>query len=145
MSPLPDDLESPLSWGQAVAGVYPYRERTTWILKGRYAHLVKALDNRRRPVQDSVLEARVEAMRFWNRLRAGVIVLLSIGIAAAVAAWVASYMPTFDTALDAINRVTAAASAASGLLTLAYLFLTRLLGQIEADILAILTIDHAQK
>ena len=121
--------------------VYPYRDRTNWLLHGRYAHLVRALDDRRR-VQDSILEGRVEALRFWGAVRATVIVLLSIGVAAAAAAWTARYLPSFDPAIDVVNRVSALASAASGVLTVVYLLLTRLLNQLEIDILCILTLDH---
>lgn len=125
--------------------MYPYRNRSRWFIASRYAHLVHALDKRRRPIQDSTLESRVESIRFWNRAHSVVLVLLSIGLAATIAAWVAGLMPAFDTAADAIDRMTTRAGAASGFLTIVYLFVTRLLGQLEADILCILTIDHAEK
>jgi hypothetical protein len=122
--------------------VYPYRNRVRWFFASRYAHLVHALDKRRRPLQDTTLEARTEAMRFWNRIHWMVLLLLSVGVAAVIASWVTRFIPAFDAAAEAIDRGTTAASALSGALTLVYLFVTRLLGQIEADILAILTIDH---
>lgn len=124
--------------------MYPFRTRTRWFLASRYGHLVQALDHRRRQLQDSTLESRVEAMRFWNRIHGVVLILLSIGLAGAIAAWLARVLPAFDAAVEAVDRLTVVTSAASGLLTLAYLFVTRLLGQIEADILTILTIDHAE-
>ena len=45
--------------------MYPYRNRSRWFIGSRYAHLVHALDKRRRPIQDSTLESRVESIRFW--------------------------------------------------------------------------------
>lgn len=104
----------------------------------RFAHLVKALDQRNGGPQDSILERRTEAMRIWNRARFLVLTFLSIGIAATVAGWIAQFLPVFDTAADAVSRLTATASAFSGVLTLAYIFLTRYLGQLEVDILTIL-------
>lgn len=122
--------------------MYPYRTRSRWLLSSRYGHLVRALDKRPRSLQDTTLEARVAAMRFWNRIHAVVIVLLSIGLAGALAAWVARVLPAFDPAAEAVDQLTVITGTASGVLTLAYLFVTRLLGQLEADILAILTVDH---
>lgn len=119
--------------------MYPYRSRPAWFLGNRYAHLIKALDQRR-GLQDSVLESRVEAMRLWNRVRFFVLVLLSLGLAATVAARVARLMPAFETAVEALNSVATTGSALSGILTVAYLFVLRLLGQLEADILTILTL-----
>lgn len=125
--------------------MYPYRNRSRWFIGSRYAHLVRALERRRRPIQDPTLESRVESIRWWNRVHSVVLVLLSIGVAATIAAWIARFMPAFDTAADAIDRLTAGAGAASGFLTIVYLFVTRLLGQLEADILCILTVEHAEK
>lgn len=125
--------------------MYPYRTRTRWFLGSRYAHLVHALDKRARPIQDSTLESRVKSIRWWNRLHSVVLVLLSIGLAATIAAWIARFIPAFDPAADAIDAMTTAAGTISGVLTIAYLFVTRLLGQLEADVLCILTIDHAEK
>ncbi|MEK6976369.1 MAG: hypothetical protein AABY18_08515 [Candidatus Thermoplasmatota archaeon] len=124
--------------------VYPYRNRIRWLFASRYAHLVHALDKRRRSLQDTTLESRVESIRFWNKLHSIVLVLLSIGVAATLAGWIARFVPTFDSAADAISQATTSAGAASGFLTILYLFVTRLLGQLEADVLTILTIDHAE-
>ena len=124
--------------------MYPYRNRMRWIVAGRYAHLLKALD-RRRNLQDSVLEARLEAMRVWGRVRMVVIILLSIGLLATTVAWIARFMPAFEAAVEAIVRIATTASYLSGALTLTYLFLTRLLGQLEADILALLALDLSER
>ena len=124
--------------------MYPYRDRTRWLLANRYGHLVQALDHRRRPVQDTTLEARVEAMRFWNRVRALFVLLISLGLLTAASAFLAQSLPAFDKAFVAIGRVAAAASTLSGVFTLVYLFVVRLLGQLEVDILTILTLDHSE-
>lgn len=117
--------------------MYPYPDRYRWLAAGRYAHLVEALKGhglRGKPV----LAARLKALRAWNRVRFVVLLLLSIGLIATTGAWIARYLPDSQHTLDAINSFTAASGAASGLLTLAFLFLTRLLDQIEMDILMIL-------
>ncbi len=124
--------------------MYPYRTRMAWLLGNRYAHLIRAL-NQRRGLQDTVLEARVEAMRFWNQVRFMVLLLLSIGIAAAAATWLAQYVPAFERAVETLSSIAKTISLISGVVTLAYLFVLRLLGQLEADILAILTLDRPSK
>lgn len=111
-------------------------------MAGRHAHLVQAIARDRNGLQDTVLEARLTAMRLWNKVRFVVLVLLSIGLSATVGGWLARYLPEIEPALDAINRFTALVGALSGLLTLVYLFLNRLLGQLEADILCILTLKN---
>lgn len=121
--------------------MYPYRSRLSWLMGSRYGHLVRALDHRRRQLQDSTLEVRVDAMRFWNRVHAAVLILLSLGLAASVVGWIARLLPSFDPAAEAAVALTRIAGLVSGALTLVYLFVNRLLGQLEADILAILTID----
>lgn len=119
--------------------VYPYRTRVAWLVGNRYAHFIRALDQRR-SIQDSVLEARVDAMRFWNQVRFFVLILLSLGLGAAGGAWIVRFMPAFEAAVEVVGTVAATASYISGALTLAYLFVLRLLGQLEADILTILTL-----
>lgn len=115
-------------------------------MANRYGHLVRAIEKAAPMKEDAVLAARVQSMRVWNRVRSTVIFVLSIGLAAAVAAWLARYLPQFDPAvdaLDALNDLAATASALSGILTIAYLLLTRLLGQLEADILTLIAFEHS--
>ena len=121
--------------------MYPYRNRFRWLLFGRYSHLVKAVNERRRVLQDSTLEHRVNSLQAWNTLRFGVSVLLSLGVAATVASAVANLFPD---AAGFVRPLVAISSTTTGALTVVYLFLTRLLGQLEIDILAILTLDHSK-
>lgn len=67
------------------------------------------------------------------------LILLSIGLSATVGGWLVRYIPSIAPALEALNKFTALVGALSGVLTLAYLFVNRLLGQLEADALCILT------
>ncbi len=130
-------LENPKSGSTVCQTVYPYPNRYRWLAAGRYAHLLQALKGRGvrgRPI----LAARLKALRLWTRVRFVVLLLLSISLAATAGAWIARYLPSVQDTLDAINSFTALVGAASGLLTLAFLFLTRLLDQIEIDILLIL-------
>lgn len=108
---------------------------------GRYAHLMRACRDRRRALQDSTLEARLNSMRTWNSVRFGVSVLLSIGVLATVLSTIAQFLQV-GADIGFVGKLVAISSALTGLLTVVYLFLTRLLGQLEIDILAILTLDH---
>src|SRR5688572_26181401 len=70
--------------GAAAPGMYPYRNRARWMLSGRYAHLVQAVNSRRPGLQDSILEHRVQALKSWNTVRVALLVMLSLGVAAAL-------------------------------------------------------------
>ena len=120
--------------------MYPYRTRMQWFLAGRYAHLVQAANRRSRIVQDSTLEVRVANLKFWNLVRFIVSIPLGLTLMATVASTIARIVPG-GLAEELVSRLLAYSSLFAGLFTLAYLFLTRLLSQIEIDILAILTLD----
>jgi hypothetical protein len=116
----------------------PYRNRYRWFLFGRYSHLVRAI--RDHPLDDLTLIRRVNSLRAWNSVRFVFSVLLSIGVVATIASAVASQLPGL--AESVLARIVAFSTAATGVLTLIYLFLTRLLGQLEIDILARLTLGE---
>ena len=118
--------------------VYPFRNRGRWLLFGRYSHLVRAI--RDHPSEDVVLRKRVNSLRAWNSVRFFFSVLLSAGVVATVASAVASQLP--GQAESLLSRIVATSTATTGALTLVYLFLTRLLGQLEIDILARLTLEN---
>lgn len=122
--------------------MYPYRNRTRWFLFGRYSHLMRACRDRRRVLQDTVLEARLTSMRTWNTIRFAVSLLLTGGLVATAISAYANLIPGAASAV--LVGFVALSTTLTGVLTLAYLFLTRLLGQLEIDILAILTLDHSK-
>jgi hypothetical protein len=123
--------------------MYPYRNRWRWFAFGRYSHLVRAVHDRRRVVQDTTLERRVSSLHAWNSVRFAVSVFLAAGVSAALLSAVAKAIPG---GLDdqVVGNITTFSTALSSILGLAYLFLTRLLGQLEIDILAILTLEHVE-
>lgn len=125
--------------------MYPYPDRLRWFVAGRYAHVVKAAEVRKGALRNPILRARVDSLRTWNQVRAGVIVLLSLGIGAAATAWTARQVGAFSTAADAVDQLAAAASASSGFLSIIYVLLTRLLGQLEVDIMALLAEQKSGK
>jgi hypothetical protein len=117
--------------------MYPYPDRVRWILFGRYSHLVKAIRNS--PNDDVDLLARAAGLARWNLIRFIVSIPLALGVLAAVLGALARFIPGgLDD--DVVTTLLGAATALTGVLTLAYLFLTRLLGQLEIDALALLTI-----
>jgi hypothetical protein len=122
--------------------MYPYRTRLQWFIFGRYAHLIEGISRRRGELQDSVLDARLVDLAWWNRVRFVTLILLSLGLIATMGAYIARAIPAWETAQSLIERIAALSGASAGFLTLAYLFLTRLLSQIEADILAILMLKQ---
>jgi hypothetical protein len=121
--------------------VYPYRDRLRWLIMGRYSHLARAVDRRRRVVQDTILERRVESLRAWNTVRFALGLLLAPSV---VAALTSAYVSSLPAAPDVINKLVGFSAAVAGFLSLGYLLVNRLLGQLEIDILALLTVEHRQ-
>jgi hypothetical protein len=103
---------------------------------------MRACRDRRRQLQDSTLDARLRSMRTWNTIRFGVGLLLAPSVAAAVlAAYIHTVPGGSNEVLGTIVKTSAALASA---LSVVYVVLTRLLGQIEIDILTILTLDHGK-
>jgi len=123
------------------AAVYPYRNRFRWFLFGRYSHLIRACRDNGRAAQDKVLRARLGSMRAWNSIRFGVSLLLATGIVATV---VSAYVNAIPGANAVVGSIVGASTAASAALSLIYFLLTRLLGQLEIDVLMILTLDQPE-
>ena len=83
----------------------------------------------------------MHTLRRWGRIRATVLLFLYFGILATVAAWIFSYLPRSEPVDEIVGKLTALSSALTGILTLAALYLTRLMGQIEMDILALIILE----
>jgi len=115
--------------------VYPFESRLAWVLSSRAGHLVKGFALR--PIPDSLVQERLDALRRWNRLYAGVTALLYLGAIAAGASLLARYLPALSDAAGALTSAATIAGAFAGVLTVLYILLGRLLGQIEADILTL--------
>ena len=107
---------------------------------GRYSHLLRAARDRRRGVQDTLLTQRLASLRSWNFARFVVSVPLTLGLLATVVSFVAAFLPG-GAAEDVVGRVLALTTALTGGLSIVYLFLLRICGQLEIDILALLTLD----
>jgi hypothetical protein len=101
---------------------------------------MRACRDRRRELQDSTLDARLASLRTWNTIRFGVGLLLAPSVAAAV---LGAYVHTFPGGgNEVLGTLVKTSTALAGALSVVYVILTRLLGQIEIDILSILTLDH---
>jgi hypothetical protein len=115
-----------------------------WFLFGRYSHLVRAVRDHRLELQDTILDHRITMLRAWIPVRLAVSVLLSLGAVATALSALAKAIPG-GLADHFIVASIAFSSALTLFLTVAYLFLTRLLGQLEIDVLAILALEHSKK
>ena len=121
--------------------MYPFDSRLRWLFSGQWGHILAALDRRPHWRDDEVLADRADALQFWNRVRSAIMVMLSLGLIATAIAWFARFLPGATEAEEATNVVAASLSSVTGFLTVLYLFLTRLLGQIETDIWARMVIE----
>lgn len=120
--------------------MYPYESRLKWILSSRYNHLLHALALNPHPGHDSLVAERAASLRRWDRTRTGVMVLLYLGFAGAAVAYAGNFVPVLTEATPLLRTIVGLVGALTGILTVAYLFLTRLLSQIEADLLMLLTL-----
>ena len=118
--------------------MYPYESRLKWLMSSRYNHILRALELAPRPARDSLLDERAHSLRRWDRVRAASLVLLYLGVVGAGIVYASNFIPGLGTATPALARILRYTGALTGVFTLAYLFLTRLLSQIEADILMLL-------
>jgi hypothetical protein len=118
--------------------MYPFSNRWRWYTSNRYAHLLAAYRHIR--IADSLVQERLAALARWSRVRTGVAVVLSFGAAAAGAGLLVRLLP--EIAVELVSTLTAITGALAGVLALAYLAITRLLGIIEADILALGILDR---
>jgi hypothetical protein len=117
--------------------MYPFESRLKWILSSRYGHILQALELHRHG-RDSLLHERAASLRRWDRVRTGVTVLLSLGFIGTGLAVAGNFVPGLADATPLLLAMIRVVGALTGLFTLAYLFLTRLLSQIEADLLMLL-------
>jgi hypothetical protein len=119
---------------------YPYRNRFRWFLFGRYSHLARAARDHPRFAKDGTLAHRIHSLRTWNSVRFFVSLPLTLGLMATVASAVAKYVPG-GAAENVVDDVLAYSTTLTGVFTLAFLLISRLLGQLEIDILALLTLE----
>ena len=120
--------------------MYPFRNRWRWILFGRYPHLVRAARDNPRARQDHILRQRLNSLARWNLVRFIVSIPLAFGVVAAASTAIVQLLPG-QAIEDALANLLALATAITGGLSLIYLALSRLLGQLEIDILARLVLD----
>ncbi|MCA1818965.1 MAG: hypothetical protein LC620_02750 [Halobacteriales archaeon] len=117
--------------------MYPFESRLQWLLHSSYGHLLHDLELNPHG-RDSLLQERAASLRRWDRARTGVMVLLYLGVLGAAVAYASDFVPGLGEATPLVSAFIRLVGALTGLLTLAYLFLTRLLDQLEADIYMIL-------
>lgn len=119
--------------------VYPFRSRIRWLMAGRYLHVAKALALN--PGSDTLVQEKVESLVRWGRVRTVVSFLLYLGIAGGLLTYFSSKVPGLAEVAYVLEDAAAVVGAFAGILTLAFLFLTRLLAQIEADLLMLLILN----
>lgn len=134
-------FRNPQAPSPALGGVYPYRSRLRWLAFGRYAHLVRSLRDRPLRMQDTILEQRVASLRGWNSVRFMLYLLLAPSFGTAVTS---AYLSRVPTAPAIVDGIVAFSTALATFLGLAIVLVSRLLGQLEIDILMLLVVEHGK-
>jgi hypothetical protein len=124
--------------------MYPFESgsRLRWFFVGQWGHLLEAIERAGVAGADPRLGRRTESLRFWNGVRSVFMVLLSLGVIGTAIAWFVELLPGAREAEEATNWVAASIRSITGVLTAIYFLLTRLLGQIETDIWALLVLER---
>jgi hypothetical protein len=121
--------------------VYPFDSRLRWHLSDRAGHLVAAF-RLHGGVNDSLVQERIRSLARASRARGIVLALLYLGLAGTAVAALARLFPAAATAEALLDRTLAITGSLAGLFTLLALVLTRLLGQLEADLLMLLLLPE---
>lgn len=116
--------------------MYPFDSRWRWLLAGRHSHLLAALAMS--PTGDSFVVERIAQLRKYNTAHLVVGGLLFFGLVGSGLTYVASLLPALGGIWAVARDAAALVGALTGVLTLAYLFIARLLSQVEADLLMLL-------
>lgn len=90
------------------------------------------------PSTDSFVSDRLQALARWNRIHTIVVVLLFFGLLGSLASWLGTAFPQLGGIWTVAGGAIGAIGTYTGILTVVYLFLGRLLSQLEADILMLL-------
>jgi hypothetical protein len=120
--------------------MFPFPSRWQWWRAPGYLHLVEALEEH---VEDydqpfrGILRNRGRRIRLALNLRTGVLVLLNLSLLGTALAWGARVVPGLAEARYWI-RVAGSLTGLTAATTVAYLLLVRYLGQLQADLLAIM-------
>ncbi len=104
-------------------------------MAGRHAHILRAFDLN--PPADSLLGERLATLKRWNSVQGIVGMLLLFGLVSAAATTLANLVPAWGGFWNLLRGAAGVVGGLAGLLTITYLVLARLLGQIEADILVL--------
>lgn len=118
--------------------VYPFKTRGAWWLKGRYAHVIAAVEasmGRFGASRRDQLKNRMGRMKKWNLAQVVLLALLYIGAATTAFGALADFFNFGQEAVDALHSLARATGPASGVILVAILLIRRVLSQLEADVL----------
>lgn len=119
--------------------MFPFQSRWQWLLNSGYAHIVEATEDQIDLFQDpykDILEDRAKKMERALRARGVVLVLVNLGIIAAVVAWFALFVPEAGRLEALFSTLAGSLTGISIVFTALWLLLTRYLGQLQADMIA---------
>ncbi len=123
--------------------MYPFKNSFLWHVKGRTHHLIEATEQAMgefKPARQKRLKRRISFMKRALFVQLVVLVLLYIGVAATAASLLGRAFAELEGAADALGAVAAATAPASGALFLVLLLVRRTLGQLDADLIMLVSL-----
>ncbi len=128
--------------------MYPFDSRLQWWLKGRYAHLVAAMERHPHLLEGKrggQLQSRLRRIKTWLIVRLVIQVLLFAGLAASLVGIILGLFPALDPLQQALDRLVRITTTFAGLFTIGYLLATRTLAMLEIDAIMLFHLEHHAK
>ncbi len=119
--------------------MFPFESRWRWLFSTGYLHLVEAIREHMESFEepfDEILRDRAKKTERALRVRAGVMVLLNLGLIATTIAWVSRFVPILGDVETVASTLAASLTGLSLLMTALYLVISRYLGQLQADMIS---------
>lgn len=138
-------LQSDRAKQQSLAGecMYPFNSTAAWFLKGRYAHLIAATEDKltrfgvKRREQ---LQARIRGLKRWGLAQVVVLVLLYLGAIATAVGFLARHVDLPTEVVDSLELMASRTAPLAGALLVVVLIIRRTLSQFEADLLMLVAL-----
>ena len=126
--------------------MYPYGRPWQWWFNNRFRHLVDGL--REVPslgmVEQTIIAQRTRMMNKWLIVRTVLMPFLFTSVVSAVAAAILGAVGTTSETSAALSLFKTVSNTFAGVFLAAFFLANRILGQVEADIVLILTVGASQ-
>ncbi len=132
--------------GRSTRLVYPYSHPWKWWFNNRFRHLVDGLQEAPHLglIEQAILQQRTRLMNKWLIVRAFLMPFLFASVISAVAVAVVGAIGATSETSAALSLFRTVSNTFAGVFLAAYFLANRTLGQVESDILLLLTVGASK-